>query len=107
MASRKFDFVKLKRSFYTTTLKDGTVLVVNMPEKRVFERMQSITEVEEDEDIKYNDLLTLLAEILSNNKAGKEITTEYLENEKYDIEELVEYLKDYGQFVNSLKNNPN
>ena len=69
--------------------------------------MQSITEVEEDEDIKYNDLLTLLAEILSNNKAGKEITTEYLENEKYDIEELVEYLKDYGQFVNSLKNNPN
>lgn len=107
MASRKFDFRKLKRSFYTTTLKDGTVLVVNMPEKRVFERMQSITEVEEDEDIKYNDLLTLLAEILSNNKAGKEITTEYLENEKYDIEELVEYLKDYGQFVNSLKNNPN
>ena len=78
-----------------------------MPEKRVFERMQSITEVEEDEDIKYNDLLTLLAEILSNNKAGKEITAEYLENEKYDIEELVEYLKDYGQFVNSLKNNPN
>ena len=107
MASRKFDFGKLKRSFYTTTLKDGTVLMVNMPEKRVFERMQSITEVEEDEDIKYNDLLTLLAEILSNNKAGKEITTEYLENEKYDIEELVEYLKDYGQFVNSLKNNPN
>lgn len=107
MASRKFDFGKLKRSSYTTTLKDGTVLVVNMPEKRVFERMQSITEVEEDEDIKYNDLLTLLAEILSNNKAGKEITTEYLENEKYDIEELVEYLKDYGQFVNSLKNNPN
>ena len=107
MASRKVDFGKLKRSFYTTTLKDGTVLVVNMPEKRVFERMQSITEVEEDEDIKYNDLLTLLAEILSNNKAGKEITTEYLENEKYDIEELVEYLKDYGQFVNSLKNNPN
>lgn len=107
MASRKFDFGKLKRSLYTTTLKDGTVLVVNMPEKRVFERMQSITEVEEDEDIKYNDLLTLLAEILSNNKAGKEITTEYLENEKYDIEELVEYLKDYGQFVNSLKNNPN
>ena len=107
MASRKFYFGKLKRSFYTTTLKDGTVLVVNMPEKRVFERMQSITEVEEDEDIKYNDLLTLLAEILSNNKAGKEITTEYLENEKYDIEELVEYLKDYGQFVNSLKNNPN
>ena len=78
-----------------------------MPEKRVFERMQSITEVEEDEDIKYNDLLSLLAEILSNNKAGKEITTEYLENEKYDIEEIVEYLKDYGQFVNSLKNNPN
>lgn len=107
MANRKFDFGKLKRSFYTTTLKDGTVLVVNMPEKRVFERMQSITEVEEDEDIKYNDLLTLMAEILSNNKAGKEITAEYLANEKYDIEELVEYLKDYGQFVNSLKNNPN
>ena len=107
MANRKFDFGKLKRSFYTTTLNDGTTLIVNMPEKRVFERMQSITDVEEDEDVRYNDLLTLLAEILSNNKERKKITAEYLAEENYDIEEAVAYLKDYGEFVNSLKNNPN
>ena len=48
-----------------------------------------------------------MAEILSNNKNGERITAEYLESEEYDIEEIVAYINDYGDFVNSIKNNPN
>lgn len=110
MANKSFSFGKLQRSFYTTELKDGKTLVVNMPEKRVFERMQTIQDFEEDEiksGAAYEAMLELVAEILSNNKNRERITAEYLENEDYNIEELVEFIQDYAGFVNQLKKNPN
>lgn len=100
----------MKRSFYTTTLKDGKVVIVNMPKKSTFEKMQEISDLDEEEiDGKevYKTMLSLMAEILSNNKNGERITAEYLESEEYDIEEIVAYINDYGDFVNSIKNNPN
>lgn len=72
--------------------------------------MQEISDLDEEEvDGKevYKTMLSLMAEILSNNKNGERITAEYLENEEYDIEEIVAYINDYGDFVNSIKNNPN
>lgn len=110
MANKSFYFGKMKRSFYTTTLKDGKVVIVNMPKKSTFEKMQEISELDEEEvDGKevYKTMLSLMAEILSNNKNGERITAEYLESEEYDIEEIVVYINDYGDFVNSIKNNPN
>lgn len=110
MANKNFNFGKMKRSFYTTTLKDGKVVIVNMPKKSTFEKMQEISDLDEEEvDGKevYKTMLSLMAEILSNNKNGERITAEYLESEEYDIEEIVAYINDYGDFVNSIKNNPN
>ena len=110
MANKSFNFGKMKRSVYTTTLKDGKVVIVNMPKKSTFEKMQEISERDEEEvDGKevYKTMLSLMAEILSNNKNGERITAEYLESEEYDIEEIVAYINDYGDFVNSIKNNPN
>ena len=110
MANTSLNFGKMKRSFYTTTLKDGKVVIVNMPKKSTFEKMQEISDLDEEEvDGKevYKTMLSLMAEILSNNKNGERITAEYLESEEYDIEEIVAYINDYGDFVNSIKNNPN
>ena len=110
MANKSFNFGKMNRSFYTTTLKDGKVVIVNMPKKSTFEKMQEISDLDEEEvDGKevYKTMLSLMAEILSNNKNGERITAEYLESEEYDIEEIVAYINDYGDFVNSIKNNPN
>ncbi|RHS59300.1 hypothetical protein DW961_00710 [Blautia sp. AM46-3MH] len=81
-----------------------------MPKKSTFEKMQEISDLDEEEvDGKevYKTMLSLMAEILSNNKNGERITAEYLESEEYDIEEIVAYINDYGDFVNSIKNNPN
>ena len=63
----------MKRSFYTTTLKDGKVVIVNMPKKSTFEKMQEISDLDEEEvDGKevYKTMLSLMAEILSNIKTG-------------------------------------
>ena len=83
---------------------------MNMPKKSTFEKMQEISDLDEEEiDGKevYKTMLSLMAKILSNNKNGERITAEYLESEEYDIEEIVAYINDYGDFVNSIKNNPN
>ena len=74
MANKSFNFGKMKRSFYTTTLKDGKVVIVNMPKKSTFEKMQEISDMDEEEvDGKevYKTMLSLMAEILSNNKNGE------------------------------------
>lgn len=69
MANKSFNFGKMKRSFYTTTLKDGKVVIVNMPKKSTFEKMQEISDLDEEEvDGKevYKTMLSLMAE----NKSG-------------------------------------
>lgn len=110
MANKTFDFGKLKRSFFYTKLKDGKGLVVNMPKKSTFEEMQKINELNdselEDKDV-YETLLGLMAEILSNNKTKEKITVSYLEKTDYDVEEIIEFINAYSDFVNSIKANPN
>lgn len=109
MANRSFDFGKVKKSFYNTKLKDGTILLVNMPMKKTFEKITKIDELQEDDNatLVYDAMLELMAEILSNNKQKKNITTEYLENENYNLEEIIAYIGDYARFVETIKNNPN
>lgn len=77
-----------------------------MPKKSTFEKMQEISDLDEEEvDGKevYKTMLSLMAEILSNNKNGERITAEYLENEEYDIEEIVAYINDYGDLSIRLR----
>lgn len=109
MANKYFDFGKVKRSFYTTKLRDGTTLVVEMPKKKTFEKMQEVSETDKDDSNidAYNKLLELMAEILSNNRNKKKITAEYLEEEGYTIEDIVTYIDNYTEFVNTITKNPN
>ncbi len=109
MANKYFDFGKLKRSFYNTKLYDGTTLIVEMPKKRTFEKMQEVAETNKDDNSieAYNKLLELMAEILSNNRNKKKITVEYLEEAGYTIEDIVAYISNYTDFVNSIAKNPN
>ena len=78
--------------------------------KDTLSKMQIINDIDTDEAKSgevYGEMLGLLAEILSNNRGKEVITAEYLEQEEYDIEEIIAYINDYADFVNSIKNNPN
>ena len=109
MANRSFDFGKVKKSFYNTKLKDGTVLLINMPMKKTFDKITKIEELQEDDNASmvYDTMLDLMSEILSNNKQKKRITKEYLEKENYDLEEIIAYIGDYTRFVETINHNPN
>ncbi len=110
MATKKnFDFGKMQKSFITTKTKDGRTLVVNMPRKSTFEKMAAIQNMDEDDvsnDEAYDGIVELMAEILSNNKNGDIVTTDEVAKD-YDLEEMLEYIKKYGEFVQTLKTDPN
>lgn len=106
---RNFDFTKIQRSFFTTKLKDGQKLIVNMPKKSTFEKMGHLQSMEEDEatnEEAFHTIASLMAEVLNNNKNGVKISTEYV-IENYDIEEMAEYLKAYMEFASTLQKDPN
>ncbi len=96
MANRNFDFGKLKKSWYNTKLKDGTMLLVGMPMKKTFDKIAGIERLQEDSSSSevYNSIQDLMSEILSNNKQGKHISQVYLEKEIYNLEEMFAYIGD-------------
>ena len=49
MANMNFDFNKIQRSFFKTTLKDGRELVVKMPMKKTFEKITAAQEMDLEE----------------------------------------------------------
>lgn len=115
MAVKEFNCNKMKRTFWTFTMKDetdetgsvkkGQRLIVRMPQKGVFEAIKDITaggeEIIEDTESVYR----LLAAILNNNMNQVKITIEDVSD--YDIEECTAILSAYMEFVDELKSDPN
>lgn len=108
---RSFDFNKIERKFINVTLPDGTLLIVSMPQKRVWEKFrdfQSMDEENTDVTVFFDSLDNILAEILSENKQGKKITKEYIaETEELDFEAKMAFLDEYMEFVTDAKQDPN
>lgn len=108
MANRSFSFAKAPRSFFTVSLKekcDGIdTLVINMPKKNIFDSINNIENISEEEQV--NSIFRLTSVIMSNNKNGIEITDKYIED-NFTIEELQLFITEYFAFVNTLENSPN
>lgn len=103
-----FDFNKIKRSFFTVQLKDGRKLLVKMPMKKTFEKMNTINGM--DDEITPNEAMdelgSICAEILSNNMKGDTVTTEYMVD-SYDTEEMTMFVEGYMDLVSGVKSDPN
>ena len=109
MANMSFDFNKIQRSFFKTTLKDGKELIVKMPMKKTFEKIVMAQEMDTEEMSVADAMDTLgaiCAEVLSNNLNKEKVTTKYM-TDNYDTEEMGEFIKGFMKFVQGAKNDPN
>lgn len=109
MANMNFDFNKIQRSFFKTTLKDGRELVVKMPMKKTFEKITAAQEMDLEEMSVADAMDTLgaiCAEVLSNNLNKEKITMKYM-TDNYDTEEMGEFIKGFMNFVKGVKADPN
>lgn len=106
--NRAFNINHFERSIFSFTDRADRVLLVRMPRKQVFDRMTDLQKQSSDADFTTtNDILNeLLSEVLSNNKQGREITSESI-SEEYDFEEKLEIFTQYMSFVTDAANNPN
>lgn len=126
----KVNFQKAKRNYMVLTFDDEREkegqketyereILVGMPKKRIFtalmdmqdimeQKNEAQTEKEKNEANRaiIDELYELVAKILSNNMAGEQITTEWVE-EQFTTEELQAFLAQYVKFVNGEATNPN
>ena len=105
---KALNFNNTKKTFLNVTLTDGTVLLVGTPTKRIFDALIDIKDNlgNASNDDTLSTIYDICALIMSRNKAGKEITKEYLE-ETFDVEDIIIFFKSYVAFVeelNSVKN---
>lgn len=109
MTNKSFDFNKIQRSYYNIKLKNGKTLIISMPKKRIFEKMQKLINLDEENsniEEAFRNTAILVTEILNDNKQKIKIELKEIED-NYNFEELIAFVQDYAEFVNTLSNNPN
>lgn len=126
----KVNFQKAKRNYMVLTFDDEReengktvqyerTIQVGMPKKRVFTALMDMQEIidrqEEAQTARektetnrqiIDELYELVAKILSNNLAGEQIPTEWVE-EQFTTEELKKFLTEYTKFANGEATSPN
>lgn len=128
MAVTAFNCNKIRHTYWPFTFKDrkdeagnvvpGKKIMVRMPTKGTFEKMQEIQDIREMEesevraDAVIDSMHGLIAEILNNNlenpnpkKPKKPVREKDLEN--YDLEECSAILSAYMSFLDELRADPN
>jgi hypothetical protein len=104
------DFTATQKKFLTIKLIDENTIFVRMPNKQVFDSLNklrdTITTLTVNDMESVNDIYSFMATILSNNKQGKEITSEYI-GTLLDIEDIITLFNSYMEFVNGVTESPN
>lgn len=112
--AKPLNYNNVKKRYLNVTLADGkgTTLMVGMPTKAVMtplfavqDRMKEVTEDSIPEDL-LDDLYAVCAAALSRNKAGTEITQEYLEG-LFDLDDIMLFFDAYLDFVGEAANQKN
>lgn len=108
------NFNNVKKRYLTVTLPDEqkTTLMIGTPTKAIMDELillkSGIEALEEDEanSEALDDLFTACAKIMSRNKSGIKITTEYL-SDIFDFEDILIFFNTYMNFLGELTSSKN
>lgn len=103
------DYTKQKKNYLTVKLVDGKTLLLGVPKKSLFTQLSSVQEAMNDTDeiaAVYDELLSLSAEILSNNKTAEKFTPEDVDR-LMDIEDMALLIREYSKFAGAVVDDPN
>lgn len=101
------DFTKRKKEYLTVKLDDPkkTVLMISTPNKKILEDFMYLNaQIEEEGGASgemVGELYSVCAKIMSFNKGGIKITSEYLE-EFFDIEDIMIFFNAYMEYMESI-----
>ena len=104
-----YDMTKLKTRYFDIKLKSGKILNVEPPKLKVLKKVAALSEIKDTDNLGEKDienLTTAVSIALSKNRQNFKITSEQVE-ENYDIDEIVDLLNNYFDWVNSIQNSKN
>lgn len=109
--SKSLDFTKLKKQCLTVTLadEDNTKILVTTPTKKVLDEFLTMKDSLVGEDVgeeAIGELYAMCSKLMSQNKAGRKITTEFLEG-LFDFEDLVIFITAYSEFIAEVASSKN
>ncbi len=103
------DYTKREKKFLSVTLSDGTTVFIGAPKKALFARLSKIENTLKNTTNPidaYDEILSVTAEILSNNKAKRKFTSEEVD-ELMDIEDMSLLIVEFSRYAQNLLKNPN
>lgn len=101
------------RSWPLSLLKKGTRLRVKPPTKRTWEDVVRVCEMVdaaidgEVPELEIADCYPIVAKAMSNNREGIEVTVDDLEEARFDMEDVEDFLGYYIFFITELANSKN
>lgn len=110
--AKTLDFNTRKKEYLTVKLNDEkkTVLMIGTPTKTIMREFIAINEkVSEDGDTDpelIEDLYDVCAKVMSFNKMGVKISSDYL-GDFFDVENILVFFEVYGDFMSSMTNTKN
>lgn len=100
----EFNFKDIKIDTLKITFEDGKSLTLRTPKLKLLKRAGNIKKDDGAEAI--NEMIEVVAAILSNNKENRTITTDFVENE-FDTSELISFLTHYFKWIGKVRQDPN
>lgn len=108
--SNVLDFTKQKKEYLTVKLNDEkkTVLMIGTPTKKILDEFIGINEsISEGADSgAIDDLYRVCAKVMSFNKGGIKITSDYLED-FFDLTDIMVFFNAYTSFITNITNAKN
>lgn len=110
--SKTLDFTTRKKEYLTVKLNDEkkTILMIGTPTKAILDEFTGIndriTDTEGADREAIDDLYRVCARVMSFNKGGIRITSDYLA-EFFDIEDIFIFFNAYSDFLQTITNSKN
>ena len=90
-------------------LKNGRVIDIEPPKMKILKKIASLSEIKDNNNLTEEDISKLteaVALAFNKNRQNYKITAEKVEDE-YDILEIVDFLDNYFNWINSIQNQKN
>ncbi len=111
--SKPLNFNKVKKQYLTVTLADPdeTTIMIGTPTKAIMDDLMILSDQidETGEEVSkdtMDDLYHACARVMSRNKGGIHITSEFLAN-IFDFEDVIIFFNAYMEFIGEVTNSKN